>query len=145
MKSVIKSSYLGPGQCGSVGWSIVPYTKSLRVWFPVRAHPRLWVLSPVGGHARGSRSMFLCLSLCLSPSLCLSLSLSSSLRSMKVSPWWKIKKQKFLPWLYQSGNHRKSSLQIQKLPSFEERYNHLSSNPELLLELISPVSSCSWR
>ena len=86
-----------------------------------------------------------CFSVSLSVSLPLSvsLSLSSSLRSMKISPWWKIKKQKFLPWLYQSGNHRKSSLQIQKLPSFEERYNHLSSNPELLLELISPVSSCS--
>ena len=25
-------------RCGSVGWSIVPYTKRLGIWFPLRAH-----------------------------------------------------------------------------------------------------------
>ena len=34
----IKKYKLGPGQCASVGWNIVPYTKRLQVQFLVRAY-----------------------------------------------------------------------------------------------------------
>ena len=52
---------LSPGWWGSVGWSIVPFTK------------KSWVQSPDGAHTEGNSSMFLSLSLSVSLSLPLSL------------------------------------------------------------------------
>ena len=43
--SAIKEHILCPGQCGSVGWSIIPYTKRLGVQFQVRVHA--WVAGSV--------------------------------------------------------------------------------------------------
>ena len=45
----LQNGYNGPGPCGSVGWSVIPYTKSLRVRFLVRAHAWTvaWSPSPV--------------------------------------------------------------------------------------------------
>ena len=37
-KYIYKNSHKSPGQYGSVGWSVIPYSKMLQVQFPIRAH-----------------------------------------------------------------------------------------------------------
>ena len=45
--------HLEPWPGGSVGWSIVPYTKRLQVQFPVRAHTQVvGLISGQGAHRR---------------------------------------------------------------------------------------------
>ena len=58
--NIFKDGWEGPCWCGSVGWSVVPYTKRLEVRFPLRAR------------LGGKQLMFLshiseCLSLSLPP------------------------------------------------------------------------------
>ena len=36
-------SEVSPGRCGSVGWSVVPYTERSQVLFLVITQPGLWV------------------------------------------------------------------------------------------------------
>ena len=57
IKKIIPKPWLG----GSVGWSIVPYTKSCGFDSQSGNIPRSWVQSPVGECSRGNSSMFLSL------------------------------------------------------------------------------------
>ena len=70
-----------PGQCGSVGWSIVPWTERLKVWFPAGTCRRGWPID-------GSLSFSL-------PSLSLSLTTPFPLllKAMKINVLgWGVKK-----------------------------------------------------
>ena len=78
--NIYKNS-LQPGWRGSVGWSIVPYTERLWVWFPVRAMCLGCAFGPWLGHVWEATNQFL-------PHQCLSLSLlrlSLSVESLSLS------------------------------------------------------------
>ena len=81
----------GPGQCGSVAWSIVPYTERLWVCFSVRARAQVAGSSLVGVCIEGNRSMLFShinvplSSFLLSLSLPLPLSLKSIYLSLSLS------------------------------------------------------------
>ena len=46
-KYIYKNSHKSPGQYGSVGWSVIPYSKMLQVQFPIRAHTQAVVQTQV--------------------------------------------------------------------------------------------------
>ncbi|KAF6094955.1 hypothetical protein HJG60_012010 [Phyllostomus discolor] len=59
VRQSFKRHLLGSGPCGSVGWSIVPYTKRSRVQSLVRAHTEVEASVLVRTSARGNPSMYL--------------------------------------------------------------------------------------
>ena len=81
LKSILFSNEKSPGQCGSVGWSIIPQTRRLQVQLLVRAHAQL------GHEQEGNQSIFLSY-IVVSFSLLHPPSLSSSLspKAMEKSP-----------------------------------------------------------
>ena len=81
-----------PGQCGSLGGSIVSQTERSWVLFQVRAHAYIAGSVPVWGTYEGNQSMFLSLivvllPLSLSPFPSLSMSLGEDLKNIKIATW----------------------------------------------------------
>ena len=90
---IIKNSTFSPG---SVDWSIIPYTKMIRVRFPVRAHTQVVHLVRSQGAHTEDKPMDISPSLSLPPSFPPSLppSLSLTLKAMKKCSWVRIKEKR---------------------------------------------------
>ena len=76
---LFKNTKICPGQCGSGGWSIAPWTEGWQVWFLVRAHAWADGSVPVEMHPKRQQSIY------LSHMTFLSLSLLLSLKSLGMS------------------------------------------------------------
>ena len=120
-----------PWPGGSVGWSIIPYTKKGYRFAPWSGHiPRLWVWSPVGAHMRGNRLIFLSH---IDVSLCLSLPLS--LKSINISSGDDLKKRlsAFLSLFAQSKTLKKLLLWLSRMPKNQDKWN---KNPTFSMALV---------